>query len=166
MDIAQIEGPTYDLNEVLFFMGSDDFQLRDMETEADLAYWEGDITEEHTTITEMVQREHQTDRACYHCHEVGHIKAQCPQRRRGQGKPMTRPAFRGWGTGRPGSASNETPRGRSLAPTWQRGTFRERGKPFNRRSPNTRTGVAQITEVSDNEEPEREEPSQNPEQDF
>ena len=61
MDMAQIEGPTDDLNEVLFFMGPDDFQLQDMETEADLAYWEGDLTEEHTTITEMVQGEHQTD---------------------------------------------------------------------------------------------------------
>ena len=79
---------------------------------------------------------------------------------------MTQPAFQGQGTGRPGSASNEPPRGRSLAPTWQRGMFRGRGKPFNGRSPNTRTGVAQITEVSDNEEREREEPSQNPEQDF
>ena len=45
---------------------------------SDLAYWEGDLTEEHTTITEMVQGEHQTDRACYHCHDIGHLKAQCP----------------------------------------------------------------------------------------
>ena len=64
-----------------------------METEADLTYWEGDLTEEHTTITEMAQGGHQTDRACYHCHEVGHLKAQCPQQCQGQGKPMTRPVF-------------------------------------------------------------------------
>ena len=79
MDLAQIEGPTDDLSEVLFFMGPDDFQLRDMETEADLAYWEGDLTKEHTTITEMAQGGRQNDRACYHCHELGHLKAQCPQ---------------------------------------------------------------------------------------
>ena len=49
MDMAQIDGPTDNLSKVLFFMGPDDFQLRDMETEADLTYWEGDLTEEHTT---------------------------------------------------------------------------------------------------------------------
>ena len=95
----------------------------------------------------------------------GHI-VQCPQRRQGQGKPMNRPGFRGRGTGRPGGSSKESPQGRRSAPTWQRGTFRGRGKPFNGRTPNTRAGVAQITEVSDNDEREREEPSQNPEQDF
>ena len=166
MDLAQIEGPTNDSGEVLFFMGPNDFQLRDMETELDLDYWEGDLAEEHATITEMVQGGRQNDRACYHCQEVGHLKAQCPQRRQGQGKPMNRPGFRGRGTGRSGNSSNESSRGRSSAPTWQRGTTRGRGKPFNGRTANTRAGFAQITEVSDHDEHKREDPSQNPEQDF
>ena len=163
MDMAQIEGPTDDPIEVLFFMGANDFQLRDRETEADLAYWEGDLPEEHTTITEMVQGKQQGDRACFHCYEVGHLKDQCPQRCQGQGKPMNRPAVRGRGTGRPLGASNEPPRGRSSAPTWQQGTFRGRGRPFNGRTFNTGTVVTQITEISYNEECEREEASQNPE---
>ena len=114
MDLAQIEGPTDDLSEVLFFMGPDDFQLRDMETEADLVYWEGDLTEEHATITEMVQGGCKNDRACFHCQEVGHLKAQCPQRRQGQGKPMNQQVFRGRATGRPGGTSNANTRGWAL----------------------------------------------------
>ena len=88
MELAQIEGPTNNSGEVLFFMGPNDFQLRDMKTEVDLDYWEGDLAEEHATITELVQGGCQNDRACYHCQEVGHLKAHCPQRRQGQGKPM------------------------------------------------------------------------------
>ena len=40
MELAQIEGPTSDSGEILFFMGPDDLQLRDMETIGDLDYWE------------------------------------------------------------------------------------------------------------------------------
>ena len=109
MDMAQIEGPTDYPIKVLFFMGPDDFQLRDRETEADLAYWEGDLPEEHTTIAEMVRGKWEDSRACFHCHVVGHLKAQCPQRRQGQGKPMAQPAIRGRGTGRPGGVSDEPP---------------------------------------------------------
>ena len=92
MDLAQIEGPADYPSKVLFFMGPGDFHLRDRETEADLAYWEGDLSEEHTTIAEMVRGIQEGGRACYHCNVVGHLKAQCPQRRQGQGKPMTQPA--------------------------------------------------------------------------
>ena len=151
MELAQIEGPTNDSGEVLFFMGPDDFQLRDMETEVDLDYWEGDLDEEQTTITEMVRGGRQNDRACYHCQEVGHLKAQCPQRRQGQVKSTNRPMFRGRGTGWSGNPSTESPRGRSSAPTWSRGTTRGRGRPFNGRTTNNRAGVAQITEVSDHD---------------
>ena len=105
--------------EVLFFMGPGDFHLWDRETEADLAYWEGDLSEEHTTIAEMVKGIQEGGRACYHCNAVGHLKAQCPQWHQGQGKPMTRPAVRGQGTGRLGSIPDGPPQGRSLAPTWQ-----------------------------------------------
>ena len=87
MDMAQIEGPTDYPSKVLFFMGPNDFQLRDRETEANLAYWEGDLPEEYTTIAEMVRGKWEDSQACFHCHMVGHLKAQCPQRRQGQGKP-------------------------------------------------------------------------------
>ena len=166
MELAQIEGPTSDSGEILFFMGPDDLQLRDMETIGDLDYWEGDLDEEQTTITELVRGGRQNDRACYHCHEVGHLKAQCPQRRRGSTKPTNQPMVRSRGTGRSGKPSSEPQRGRSSAPSWTRGTTRGRGRPFSGRPTNSRTGVAQITEMPDYDEYEREQPSQNPEQDF
>ena len=166
MELAQIEGPTNDSGEMLFFMGPDDLQLRDMETTVDLDYWEGDLDEEQTTITELVRGGRQNDRACYHCQEVGHLKAQCPQRRKGPVKPTNQPMVRGRGTGRSGNPSTEPQRGRSSAPSWSRGTTRGRGRPFSGRPTNNRTGVAQITEMPDYDEYEREEPSQNPEQDF
>ena len=79
MDLTQIEGPTDYQSEGLFFMGPGDFNIRDRETEADLAYWEGDLSEEHTTIAELVRGKQESGRACYHCNVVGHLKAQCPQ---------------------------------------------------------------------------------------
>ena len=166
MDLAQIEGPANDSGELLFFMGPDDLQLRDMETTGDLDYWEGELDEEQTTISELVRGGRQTDRACYHCHEVGHLKAQCPQRRRGLTKQTSQPMVRSRGTGRPGKPSSEPQRGRSPAPSWTRGAARGRGRPFSGRPTNSRTGVAQITEMPDYDESEREQPSQNPEQDF
>ena len=72
MDLTQIEGPDNDPGGVLFFMGPDDLQLCDMETAGDFDYWEGELDEEQTTISELVQGNRATNRTCYHCHEVGH----------------------------------------------------------------------------------------------
>ena len=166
MDLTQIEGPSDDPGDLLFFMGPDDLQLRDMETTGDLDYWEGELDEEQTTISELVQGGRQTGRTCYHCREVGHMKAQCPQRRKGLPKQGNQPMVRGRGTGRFGKTAAESQRGRSAASSWTRGTTRGRGRPFSGRPTNNRTGVAQITEMPDYEEVEGEQPSQNPEQDF
>ena len=166
MDLTQIEGPSDDPGGVLFFMGPDDLQLRDMETTGDLDYWEGELGEEQTTLSELVQGGLPTGRTCYHCHEVGHMKAQCPQRRKGLLRPGNQPIVRGRGTGRLGKTVAEPQRGRSATTSWTRGTTRGRGRPFSGRPTNNRTGVAQITEMPDYEEIEGEQPSQNPEQDF
>ena len=130
MDLAQIEGPANDSGELLFFMGPDDLQLRDMETTGDLDYWEGELDEEQTTISELVRGGRQTDRSCYHCHEVGHLRAQCTQWRRGSTKQISQPMARSRGIGRPGKPSSEPQRGRSPAPSWTRGAARGRGRPF------------------------------------
>ena len=166
MDLTQIEGPDDDPGNMLFFMGPDDVQLRDMETTEDLEYWEGELDDEQITIAELVQGNWAANRTCYHCREVGHMKAQCPQRRRGNRRTERYPTFRGRGMGRGGRQVTETQRGRGTVKTWNRGTSRGRGRPFNGRSPNNQTGVAQITEMPDCEEVEADQPSQNPERDF
>ena len=166
MDLTQIEGPDDDPGDVLFFMGPDDVPLRDMETKEDLEYWEGELDDEQITIAELVQGNWAANRTCYHCREVGHMKAQCPQRRRGNRRTERYPTARGRGMGRAGRQGTETQRGRGTVKTWNRGTSRGRGRPFNGRSPNNQTGVAQITEMPDYEENETDQPSQNPEQDF
>ena len=166
MDLTQIEGPDDDPGEVLFFMGPDDVPLRDMETTEDLEYWEGELDEEQITIAELVQGNWAANRTCYHCREVGHMKAQCPQRRRGNRRTERYPTVRGRGMGRAGRQGTESQRGRGTVKTWSRGTSRGRGRPFNGRSPNNQTGVAQITEMPDYEENEADQPSQNPERDF
>ena len=166
MDLTQIEGPNNDPGGVLFFMGPDDLQLRDMETAGDFDYWEGELDEEQTTISELVQGNRATNRTCYHCHEVGHMKAQCPQRRKGLLRSGNQPMLRGRGTGRVGRQVTEPQRGRSAVNSWNRGTTRGRGRPLSGRPTNNRTGVAQITEMPEYEEIEAEQPSQNPEQDF
>ena len=84
MDLTQLEGVTPPGSELLFFMGQDDLDLRDHETEEDLAYWEDELPNKDTTITEMVRgRADTTSKTCYHCNNVGHFKAQCPQCRHG-----------------------------------------------------------------------------------
>ena len=80
MDLTQMEGITPPGSELLFFLGQDDLDLRDHETEEDLAYWEEELPNEDTTITKMVRgKAETTSKTCYHCNAVGHFKAQCPQ---------------------------------------------------------------------------------------
>ena len=55
MDLTQIENILSRAADVLFFMGQDNLDLRDHETEEDLAYWEEELISEDTTITEMVR---------------------------------------------------------------------------------------------------------------
>ena len=57
MDLTQLEGVPSRGSEMLFFMGQDDLNLRDRETEEDLAYWEAELPNEDTTITDMVRAE-------------------------------------------------------------------------------------------------------------
>ena len=80
MDLTQLDSVPSQGSEMLFFMGQDDLNLRDHETEEDLAYWDEELLSEDTTITEMVRgRADTTSKTCYHCNNVGHFKAQCPQ---------------------------------------------------------------------------------------
>ena len=160
MDLSQIDPHN---TEVLFFMGHDDLQLRDNETEEDLAYWEDDLASEDTTITEMIRgRTDSKEKTCYHCNAVGHFKAQCPQRRQAPGKPHDRPfVYRGRGGTRSSGPPSSSRRGAGPSNSWSRGAGRGRGRNFDNRA-----GVAQITEIKDDDDPETVEAPQNPEQDF
>ena len=166
MDLTQIDYSDSETADTLFFMGPDDLHIRDLESAGDFDYWEGELEEEQTTITELAQGDPMNNRTCYHCREIGHMKAQCPQRRRGMPKVGNRPMNRGRGVGRMGRQMNGAPRGRSSADTWGRGVTRGKGQTFGSRSTTTRTGVAQITEMPEYEGVDEELPVQDPEQDF
>ena len=143
-------------------MGQDDLDLRDHETEEDLAYWEEELLSEDTTITEMVRgRADTTNKTCYHCNNVGHFKAQCPQRRQGQGRPSRPPAFRGRGGAGSGGPPDHSRRGVSSSPSWSRGAPHGRGRNFDNHA-----GVAQITELREDDDKDNVEAPQDPEQDF
>ena len=163
MDLTQID---YDDDDVLFFMGPDDLEIRELESAGDFEYWEGEIEDEQTTITELTQGELMSNRTCYNCREVGHMKAQCPQRRKGGPRTNNRPPIRGRGMARVGRRINESSRGRGVPNTWGRGAARGRSRPIITRSSGNRTGVAQITEMPEYDEVGEEKPVQDPEQDF
>ena len=162
MDLSQIENIPSQNTDVLFFMGQDDLHLRDHETEEDLANWEDELASEDTTITEMVRgRADTTNKTCYHCNNVGYFKAQCPQRRQGQGRPNRSSTYRGRGGTRSGGPPDLPRRGAGSSPSWSRGVAHGRGRNFD-----NRTGVAQITEIKEDDDLEKVEAPQDPEQDF
>ena len=85
MDMSHFQDPTWEENDMLFFMGVGDLEVRDHETKEDLVYWEADIDDQ--TLGAMLKgRTDLKDKACFHCNIMGHLKAHCPQRHKTPGQ--------------------------------------------------------------------------------
>ena len=72
----------------LFFMASDHESIRKQEAAAAHEYWESGITVESLNLLKTGNFDHK-DKVCYHCEKRGHIKANCPERRRSGQQPWT-----------------------------------------------------------------------------
>ena len=104
-------------DEVLFFMEPNHDKIRAREDLKTQEYWEAGITAETINVLKQGNMDH-AQKTCYHCNQQGHIKANCPARKKLYVKPWTKKlvshekrttAHRGFGMGRG--------RGKSL-PRW------------------------------------------------
>ena len=72
--------------ESLFFMEHNHDQLRAQEEPNAQSYWESGVTPETINALKQGNMDH-SGKVCYHCSRKGHIKANCPARRKLEPKP-------------------------------------------------------------------------------
>ena len=70
----------------LFFMEHNHDQLRAQEESDAHDYWEAGITSETISALKQGNLDH-SQKVCYHCSRKGHIKANCPSRKKLEPKP-------------------------------------------------------------------------------
>ena len=75
--------------EPLFFMEHNHDQIRAQEDSDTQDYWEAGVTSETINALKQGNIDH-SQKVCYHCSQKGHIKANCPARKRLEIKPWTR----------------------------------------------------------------------------
>ena len=76
-------------DEALFFMEPEHDKMRvreDLETQE---YWEAGISADTINVLKQGNMDH-SQKTCYHCNRKGHIKANCPARKRLDAKPWTK----------------------------------------------------------------------------
>ena len=66
---------------MLFFMEADHEEIREIEDQEAQEYWEAGITKECLNTLRSGGVDH-LQKQCYHCSHKGHIKANCPERRK------------------------------------------------------------------------------------
>ena len=95
-------------DNALFFMEPGHDKSRSREDPETQDYWEAGITTDTINVLKQGNMDH-SQKTCYHCNRKGHIKANCPARKRLDAKPWTkRPgphekkttARKGYGVGR------------------------------------------------------------------
>ena len=72
--------------ESLFFMELDHKEVRTNEDPNAQEYWEAGITTESLSTLKAGNVDH-SQKSCYHCSQKGHIKANCPERRKSVTQP-------------------------------------------------------------------------------
>ena len=124
------------MSDSLFFMEPDHEEFRETEDQETQEYWEAGITKECLNALRSGGVDH-SQKQCYHCSHKGHIKANCPERRklgtqpwkkrpereprapRKKGKPVVKTKLdgretKGRKTMKRTSASNKRPGGRTF----------------------------------------------------
>ena len=78
-----------EVDEVLFFMEPNHDKIRAREDLETQEYWEAGITAETINVLKQGNMDH-AQKTCYHCNRQGHIKANCPARKKLYVKPWTK----------------------------------------------------------------------------
>ena len=95
-------------DNALFFMEPDHDKIRSREDPETQDYWEAGITTDTISALKQGNMDH-SQKTCYHCNRKGHIKANCPARKRLEAKPWAQrlaprekrtTARKGYGAGR------------------------------------------------------------------
>ena len=105
-------------DDALFFMEPEHDKIRAREDLETQEYWEAGITADTINVLKQGNMDH-SQKTCYHCNCKGHIKANCPARKRLDAKPWTK---------RPGPREKKTTAHKGF------GMGRGRGKSFSSRS--------------------------------
>ena len=75
------EESSYEMSESLFFMEPDHKEFRETEDQEIQENWEAGFTKESLNVLRSGGVDH-SKKQCYHCSHKGHIKANCPERRK------------------------------------------------------------------------------------
>ena len=111
------EGSEEEADDALFFMEPNHDKLRAREDLKMQEYWEAGITPETISVLKQGNMDH-AQKTCYHCNRKGHIKANCPARKRLDAAPWAK---------RTGFHEKKTTARKGF------GVGRGRGKPFPKR---------------------------------
>ena len=76
-------------DDALFFMEPNHDKIRAREDLEMQEYWEAGITAETINVLKQGNMDH-AQKTCYHCNRKGHIKANCPARKRLDARPWTK----------------------------------------------------------------------------
>ena len=83
------DGSDKEADKALFFMEPDHNEIRSKEDPETQDYWEAGITTDTISTLKTGNMDH-SQKTCYHCNRKGHIKANCPDRKRLGAKPWTK----------------------------------------------------------------------------